>query len=55
MTHEISQATLLPAKVNTNDGLCQILFCRFDEAREVRYAALKGMYQNQQGIMRPKL
>jgi dCTP deaminase len=41
--------------VYANEGLCQILFFRSDEACEVSYADRKGKYQNQKGIVLPKL
>jgi dCTP deaminase len=52
---EISNTTPLPAKIYANEGLCQILFFRGDEPCEVSYADRKGKYQNQQGIVLPKL
>jgi dCTP deaminase len=55
VTLEISNTTPLPAKVYANEGLCQILFFRSDEACEVSYADRKGKYQKQQGIVLPKL
>ena len=45
----------MAAKVDPNQGLCQILFLRSDEACEVSYADLKGKCQKQQGIVLPKL
>jgi dCTP deaminase len=38
VTLEISNTTPLPAKVYANEGLCQILFFRSDEACEISYA-----------------
>jgi dCTP deaminase len=55
VTLEISNTTPLPAKVYANEGLCQILFFRSDQTCEVSYADRKGKYQNQQGIVLPKL
>jgi dCTP deaminase len=55
VTLEISNTTPLPAKIYANEGLCQILFFRGEEACEVSYADRKGKYQNQQGIVLPKL
>ena len=55
VTLEISNTTPLPAKVYANEGLCQILFFRSDEPCEISYADRKGKYQNQQGIVLPKL
>jgi dCTP deaminase len=54
-TLEISNTTPLPARVYANEGLCQILFFRSDEACEISYADRKGKYQKQQGIVLPKL
>ncbi len=55
VTLEISNTTPLPAKVYANEGLCQILFFQSDEPCETSYADRKGKYQNQQGIVLPKL
>ena len=55
VTLEISNATSLPARVYANEGLCQILFFRSDEACEISSADRKGEYQSHQGIVLPKL
>jgi dCTP deaminase len=55
VTLEISNTTPLPAKVYANEGLCQILFFQSDEQCETSYKDKKGKYQNQQGIVLPKL
>jgi dCTP deaminase len=55
LTLEISNTTTLPAKIYANEGLCQILFFRDGEGCEISYADRKGTYQNQQGIVLPKL
>ena len=55
VTLEISNTTPLPAKIYANEGLCQILFFQSDETCEVSYADRRGKYQNQQGIVLPKL
>ena len=55
VTLEISNTTPLPARVYANEGLCQILFFQSDEICEISYADRKGKYQNQQGIVLPKL
>jgi dCTP deaminase len=55
VTLEISNTTPLPAKVYANEGLCQILFFRSDQACEISYADRKGKYQKQQGIILPRL
>ena len=55
VTLEISNTTPLPARVYANEGLCQILFFQGDEPCETSYKDKKGKYQNQQGIVLPKL
>ncbi len=55
VTLEISNSTPLPAKIYANEGLCQILFFQSDEPCETSYADRAGKYQNQQGIVLPKL
>jgi dCTP deaminase len=55
VTLEISNATPLPAEVYANEGLCQILFFRSDEAGEISYADRKGKCPKQQGIVLQKL
>ncbi len=55
VTLEISNTTPLPAKIYANEGIAQVLFFQGDEVCEVSYADRKGKYQNQQGILLPKL
>ena len=55
VTLEISNTTPLPAKVYSNEGLCQILFFQSDEPCEVSYKDKQGKYQGQKGIVLPKL
>jgi dCTP deaminase len=55
VTLEISNTTPLPAKIYANEGLCQILFFQGDEPCQVSYKDRAGKYQNQTGIMLPKL
>jgi dCTP deaminase len=55
VTLEISNTTPLPARVYANEGLCQILFFQSDEACEISYADRRGKYQDQTGIVLPKL
>ncbi|HUO61532.1 MAG TPA: dCTP deaminase [Candidatus Acidoferrales bacterium] len=55
VTLEISNTTPLPAKIYSNEGLCQILFFQSDEPCETSYADKNGKYQNQKGIVLPKL
>ena len=53
VTLEISNTTPLPAKIYSNEGLCQILFFQSDEQCEISYADRKGKYQAQKGIVLP--
>jgi dCTP deaminase len=55
VTLEISNTTPLPAKIDANEGLCQILFFQGDEPCETSYKDKAGKYQKQQGIVLPKL
>ena len=55
VTLEISNTTPLPAKVYSNEGLCQIVFFESDEVCEVSYKDKKGKYQSQQGIVLPRV
>ncbi len=55
VTLEISNITPLPAKICANEDLCQILFFQSDEPCVASYADRKGKYQEQQGIVLPKL
>lgn len=55
VTLEISNTTPLPAKIYSNEGLCQILFFQGDEPCETSYKDKSGKYQKQQGIVLPKL
>ena len=54
VTLEISNTTPLPAKIYSNEGLCQVLFFESDEECEVSYKDKKGKYQSQKGITLPK-
>ena len=55
VTLEISNTTPLPAKIYSNEGLCQVLFFESDEECDVSYKDKKGKYQSQVGITLPKL
>ena len=54
-TLEISNTTPLPAKIYANEGLCQVLFFDSDELCEISYAGRNGKYQDQEGIVLPRL
>ena len=55
VTLEISNTTPLPAKIYSNEGLCQVIFLSADEECEISYKDKKGKYQSQQGIVLPRL
>ena len=55
VTLEISNTTPLPAKIYSNEGLCQVLFFESDEVCENSYKDKKGKYQSQTGITLPKI
>ena len=55
VTLEISNTTPLPARVYSNEGLCQIVFFEADEVCEVSYKDKKGKYQAQKGIVLPRI
>ncbi len=55
VTLEISNTTPLPAKIYSNEGIAQVLFFEGDAPCEISYADKKGKYQNQQGILLPRL
>ena len=55
VTLEISNTTPLPAKIYSNEGLCQVLFLESDEIPEVSYRDKQGKYQKQRGITLPRV
>lgn len=55
VTLEISNTTPLPARIYAWEGIAQVLFFEADEGCEVSYADRAGKYQNQQGIVLPKV
>jgi dCTP deaminase len=55
VTIEISNTTPLPAKIYSNEGICQVLFYESDEPCAVSYRDKKGKYQGQRGITLPRL
>lgn len=55
VTIEISNTTPLPAKIYANVGIAQVIFLEADEPCQVSYADRKGKYQNQKGIVLPKV
>ncbi|MBC8197797.1 MAG: dCTP deaminase [Candidatus Marinimicrobia bacterium] len=55
VTLEISNTTPLPAKIYSNEGLCQVLFFESDENCEVSYKDKSGKYQGQVNITLPRI
>lgn len=55
VTLEISNTTPLPAKIYANEGIAQVLFFQSDEPCQTSYRDKAGKYQNQQGLVLPKL
>ena len=55
VTLEISNTTPLPARIYAGEGIAQVLFFQSDEVCETYYADRKGMNQNQQSIMLPRI
>ena len=53
VTLEFSNTTPLPAKIYANEGACQFLFLRGEEAPKLSYADKKGKYMKQQGVTLP--
>ena len=55
VTLEISNTTPLPAKIYSNEGLCQVLFFESDEDCSISYKDKSGKYLKQKGITLPKI
>ena len=55
VTLEFSNTTPLPAKIYANEGACQFLFLKGNEACEVSYRDRAGKYMGQEGVTLPKL
>ena len=55
VTLEFSNTTPLPAKIYSNEGLCQVLFFQSDEDCLITYKDKLGKYQKQTGITLPKM
>ena len=55
ITLEISNVTPLPAKIYANEGIAQILFFEGDGPCDVSYAERAGKYQNQKGVVLPRV
>lgn len=55
VTIEISNTTDLRAKVYANEGICQFLFFEGSSICNTSYADKNGKYQNQTGIVNPRV
>jgi deoxycytidine triphosphate deaminase len=55
VTIEISNTTPLPARIYANEGIGQVLFFESDEECEMSYADKRGKYQDQEGIVLPRI
>ena len=55
VTLEFSNTTPLPAKIYANEGACQFLFLKGNEACEVSYRDRNGKYMGQTGVTLPKV
>ena len=55
VTLEISNTTPLPAKIYSNEGLCQVIFFQSDEECIRSYKDKNGKYQKQTGITLPSI
>jgi dCTP deaminase len=55
VTIEISNTTPLPAKIYANEGIAQMLFLKADRVCAVSYADKSGKYQDQVGLVLPKV
>ncbi|MEM6334482.1 MAG: dCTP deaminase [Planctomycetota bacterium] len=55
VTIEISNTTPLPAKIYANEGIAQMIFLKAEQACETSYADKAGKYQDQTGLVLPKV
>ena len=55
VTIEISNTTPLPAKIYANEGIAQMIFLKADRVCAVSYADKGGKYQDQTGLVLPKV
>ncbi len=55
VTLEFSNTTPLPAKIYANEGACQFLFLKGDEACEISYKDRNGKYMMQRGVTLPRV
>ncbi len=55
VTIEISNTTPLPAKIYANEGIAQMIFLKADRVCAVSYADKRGKYQDQPGLVLPRV
>ena len=55
VTIEISNTTPLPAKIYANEGIAQMIFLKADRVCAVSYADKGGKYQDQPGLVLPRV
>jgi dCTP deaminase len=55
ITLEISNSTPLPVKLYSGEGVVQLLFFRAEQQCDVSYADKKGIYQDQTGLVTPRV
>ena len=55
VTIEISNTTPLPARIYANEGIAQMIFLKADRVCAVSYADKAGKYQDQTGLVLPKV
>lgn len=55
VTIEISNTTPLPAKIYANEGICQVIFIKSPYPVRTSYEDKKGKYQDQPGLVLPKV
>lgn len=55
VTLEFSNTTPLPAKIYAGEGCAQVLFFQSDEVCETSYKDRQGKYQNQTGVVPPRM
>ncbi len=55
VTIEISNTTPLPAKIYANEGIAQMIFLKAERVCAVSYADKAGKYQDQTGLVLPKV
>jgi dCTP deaminase len=53
VTLEFSNTTPLPAKIYANEGACQFLFLKGEQACDLSYADRQGKYMKQLGVTLP--